>query len=160
VVAAAVDRRENRAATGRAIRLSVLFAVAVAAVYGMLVGVAEAGPTGGSPGTTGDLLLAGALAVGLGAVGVVVSLGAAPRAVEVGDEVTVVVGRFGRRYRFPGRAQLRATVLQRYPAGLLAPVAIESIEIGGGTSRRSFLLDEGLLGERAGGSAGAPGDPP
>jgi hypothetical protein len=125
--------------------LSILFVVAVVAVYGLLVGVAEAGPTGGSAGTAQDLLLAGALAVVLGAVGVVVSLGAAPRAVEISEDATVVVGRFGRRYRFPRPAQLRTTVLARYPAGLLAPVAVESVEIAGGSSRRSFLLDEGIL---------------
>jgi hypothetical protein len=139
------DRRVNRAATQRAIRLSVLYALGIAAVYALLVGIALEGPTGSSAGTAGDLLFAGLLALVLAAIGVLVSLGTAPRAVELGDAETVVVGRFGRRYHFPARDRLHTTVLQRFPAGLLSPVTLESVEIAGGTTRRSFLLDEGLL---------------
>lgn len=139
------DRRANRAATQRAIRLSVLYALGIAAVYALLVGIARAGPTGTSVGTSADLLFAGLLALVLAAIGVIVSLDAAPRAVELGDAETVVVGRFGRRYHYPGRDRLRSTVLQRFPSGLLSPVALESVEIAGGSARRSFLLDERLL---------------
>jgi len=144
----APERRANRAATRRAIRLSALYSVGIAAVYALLVGIARSGPTGGSAGGSEDLLAAGLLAVVLGVVGVVVSLGAAPRAVELSDRKTIVVGRFGRRYAFPGRDQLRTVVVQRFPAGLLSPIPLESLEFLGGSSRRTFLLDEGLLQRR------------
>jgi hypothetical protein len=139
------ERRPNLAATRRAVRLSILYAGGIAAVYVSLAEVADAGPAGGSPGTLTVLLDLGLLAALLAALGVVVALGAAPRAVELSERETVVVGRFGRRYRFPGRGQLRATVLQRFPAGLLSPTTLESVEIAGGSSRRSFLLEEHLL---------------
>lgn len=140
-----VERRENRAATHRAVRLSILYAAGIAAVYAGLVALARAGPAGGSSGTADDVALAGAVAVGLAAVGVLVALGAAPRAVELRDVSTIVVGRFGGRYRFPPVADLRTTVLRRFPAGPLSPVALESVEIAGGSTRRAFLLDEHLL---------------
>lgn len=132
-----------------------LYVAGVVAVYAVLAAAAEAGPVGGAQGTTTDLLLAGLAAVVLGLAGVLVSLGAAPRSVELGEHETVVVGRFGHRYRFPGRAELTTTVLRRLPASLLSPVALETVEISGGTSRRTFLLEEGLLqgGPRTGGAS-------
>lgn len=139
------ERRANRAATQRAFRLTLLYVVGIAAVYGVLAVFARAGPAGTSAATATDLTEIGLVAVALAGVGTVVALGSAPRAVEVGEEETIIVGRFGRRYRFPGRARLRATVLQRFPAGPLTPAAVASVEIVGGSSRRSFLIDEQLL---------------
>jgi len=153
------SRRPNRAATARAIRLSVLYVLAIGGIYAVLVTVALAGPTGGSPGTASDLTWIGVLAAALAALGVAVSLGAAPRWVELSDAETVVMGRFGRRYSFPGRGRVRTTVLQRFPSGFLASVAIESVEISGGSTRRSFLLDEGLL-EPANADGGPDGTAP
>jgi len=141
----AVERRANRGATQREIRVTITYLVGIAVVYALLVAIARTGPTGSSGGTSGDLLLFGLVAIVLAAAGTVVSVGAAPRSVELGDTETVVVGRFGRRYRFPGRGRLRWTVLQRFPAGPLSPVTLESVEISGGTTRRSFLLEEQLL---------------
>jgi len=148
-------RRPNRAATLRAIRLSVLFSAAIAALYGGLVALAETGPTAGSSGLDGSLELAGAAAALIAALGVLFSLGAAPRAVELGDDATVVVGRFGRRYVFPPWPELRTTVVQRVGAGLLASVPLESVEISGGSTRRTFLLDEHLLDPPEGSAADA-----
>jgi hypothetical protein len=144
------ERRRNVAATRRAVRLASLYAVGIAAVYAALVVAARAGPPAGSAGSTGALTVVGGVAVLMIGVGVVVALGAAPRYVELDERETVVVGRFGRRYRFPGRERLKPVVLRRFPAGWLSPIALESVEIGGGTTRRSFLLDEGLLGPGAG----------
>ena len=137
--------RANSGATRRAVRLSLLYAVGIGAVYAGLVGLARSSTSGASAGGTAELGWVGLLALAVAAAGVVVALGAVPRAVELGEEATIVVGRFGRRYRYPGRAHLRTTVLQRSPAGVLSPVTLESVEIAGGTARRSFLLDERLL---------------
>jgi len=149
------DLRENRGASRRAIRLSIVYAVAIAGVYGVLATLALTGPAGSGSGTADDLLYLGAIAVAVGALGVVVALAAAPRAVAVGDRETVVLGRFGGRYRYPGRAALRVTVLQRTPAGLLSPVPLELVELAGGTARRTFLLDEHLLDPSGSNGAGA-----
>jgi hypothetical protein len=140
-----LERRPNRAATRRAIRLSALYAAGVGAVYAGLVALAETGPASGSTGLDGALALAGGLAAAIVVVGTLVALGAAPRAVELHADATVVLGRFGRRYSFPPPAELRTTVLQRIPSGLLASVALETVEIAGGSTRRSFLLEEHLL---------------
>ena len=138
-------RRENRGATQRAVRLSILFAAGIALVYGFLVDLAVGQPTGGSAGSWEWIWVVGLLAVVVGAVGVLVTLGAVPRSVELGERTTVVVGRFGRLYWFPGRSELRTKVLRRFPAGFLTPVALESVEISAGSARRSFLLEAGLL---------------
>jgi len=142
---APVERRENTAATARAVRLSVLFATGIGAVYAALVLVASFGPSAGSSGSSQALLLVGVLAVVVATAGVVVALGAAPRAVELGSDATVIIGRFGRRYYYPGGASLRVMVLQKVPVGWLTPAPLESVEVAGGSARRSFLLEEGLL---------------
>ncbi len=147
--------RPNRDASQRVVRLALLYAIGLAVVYAGLVALARAGPTGDSSGTTSALVLVGVLAAVLGAGGVLYSLGAAPRSVELWSEGTVVVGRFWGRYRFPAAGRLRVTVLRRFPAGPLTPGTIESVEIFGGSSRRSFLLDERIL-EPAADDVGAP----
>jgi hypothetical protein len=140
-----VERRPNAGATRRVVRLSLAFLVGIAAVYGGLFALDWASPFAGSPGSSQGLLLAGVLAAAVAAIGVVLTLGAAPRAVEFSAGVTVVVGRFGRRYRFPGRDRLTTIVRRRLPSGLLSPVSLEVVELSGGSSRRSFLVDEGLF---------------
>ena len=144
-VLAPAELRPNVGATRRAVRLTSLFAVAVAAVFAALALTARTGPNGASGPTVPLLELVAGVAVAVVVAGALFAFGAAPKAVGVGEEVTIVVGRFGRRYRYPGRARLRTVVLQRLPVGLLTPVPLESVEIAGGTHRRSFLVDEGLL---------------
>ncbi|HYA10369.1 MAG TPA: hypothetical protein VEH10_01670 [Thermoplasmata archaeon] len=141
-----LERRENAGATHRAHRLALLYAVGIFAVYAALVAAARVAPGGASAGSNAELLLVGILALVLALAGVLVALGTAPRAVEFGARATVVVGRFGRRYAFPERGRLKTTVLQRTPAGRWSPVALELVEVAGGSTRRSFLIDEGLLG--------------
>jgi hypothetical protein len=148
------EHRPNAGASRRAWRLALLFVVAVAAVYGLLADLARVGPAGGSGGALTDLGVVGIVAAAVACAGAVVALGAAPREVILSEAETVVVGRFGRRYVFPGRAQLRAVVLRRTPAGWLSPNAIETVEIYGGSSRRTFALDEGIVA-----TTGRPSEP-
>jgi len=150
-----VEERENHGASLRAWRLSLAYAVGIGAVFAALALSARLGPAGGGPGTLLEVEIAGLLAAALIAVGVVVALGAAPRCVQLGPSETVVVGRFGHRYRFPALDRLQVTVLQRHPKDLFSPVPLESVEIGGGSTRRAFLIDAGLLGP----SGGAEPDP-
>ncbi len=138
-------RRENAAATRRAVRLSILYAGALAAVYGGLVAVASHGPAAGTAGDAGALELAGLLALGLAAGGVLYALGSTPRAVELAPGATVVIGRWGHRYVFPPADRLATVVHERLPVSWLAPVPLASVEIVGGPTRRAFLLEEALL---------------
>ena len=151
-----VEARENVGATRRAWRLSIAYAVGLGAVFTALAVSARLGPAGGGAGTTVEIELAGLVAALLIVAGVVVALGAAPRRVLLGPTATIVVGRFGRTYRFPAREALTVTVLQRHGGGPFSRERLETVELGGGSSRRSFLLDEGLLAPR---SSAAP-EPP
>ena len=152
----AVETRENVGATRRAWRLSIAYAVGIAAVFTALAVSARLGPAGTGAGTTVEVELSGLVAGLLIVAGVLVSLGAAPRRVLLGPVETVVVGRFGRAYRFPAREALTVTVLQRHGGGIFSRDRLQTVELSGGSSRRSFLLDEGLL---AAHDAAAP-DPP
>ncbi len=151
VPGASAARRANVGATRRAVRLALLFSTGIVLVYAALFAVARAGPYSGSAALGGELGIVAGAAILIGAAGVVAALGSAPRRVEIGERATIVVGRFGRRYRYPGRSQLRVVVLQRFPIGPLTPVPLASVEIRGGSSRRSFLVEEQLFG---------PTDPP
>lgn len=154
--ARAAERRPNVGATRRAIRLCLLFVGGIVLVYAALVALARAGPYAGSTGIVGELEIVGAAAVVVGAIGIVAALGTAPREIQLGDRVTVVVGRFGRRYRFPGRDELRVLVLQRFSTGPLTPVPLVSVELAGGSSRRTFLVEEHLLDPAPAGEAPVP----
>ncbi len=139
------ERRANTGASTRAARLTIIYVAGIAIVYVALVALSRATTTGSTPGATVDLAFALGLAALLAGVGAVLALGAAPRAVVVGAEETVVLGRFGGRHVFPGRGALTVVVHQRFAAGWLSPTAVASVELLGGARRRSFMLDEGLL---------------
>ncbi len=126
-------------------RLTLGYVVGIASVYGALVVLSRSTATGSTPGATVDLLFALGLAALLAGVGAVLALGAAPRAVLVGAEETVVLGRFRGRHVFPGPGVLTVVVHQRFAAGWLSPTAVASVELLGGARRRTFMLDEGLL---------------
>jgi hypothetical protein len=153
------ETRENRGASRRAWRLSLAYSLGITVVFAALAVSARLGPAGGGAGTALEVEVAGLLAAVLIVVGVLVSLGAAPRRALLGPTETVIVGRFGRRYSFPGRERLRLTVLQRHPPGLFGPAPVESVEIAGGSTRRTFLLDEGLLGPTTAEETGAADAP-
>ncbi len=138
--------RVNRGASTRALRLSLLYGVGIAAVYAFLVALTYASSVPVTSGVTYELELAGVLAVVLGGAGIVLVLSSTPRAVLVGPEETVVIGRFGQRHHFPSGARLQTRRLHRFPPGPLASVAVESTELSGWSQRRVFMLDEGLLG--------------
>jgi hypothetical protein len=84
----------------------------------------------------------------LAVAGVLIALGAAPRALEVSPTAVVVEGRWGRRRSFPPLDALRVEVVRRYPAGFLSGDPVESVEIGDGRrGRRTYQLGVGLIPE-------------
>ncbi len=154
--AARSERRENRGGTQRAVRLSLLYAVAIAVLYGALAAIARTAPSGGSSGVGSTLVLFGLLTIAIVAVGALVALTSAPRAIVLSDDATVVIGRFGRARRFPGLGELRWTVLRRFPAGFLSSATVESVELLGRTGRHTYLLEERLLGPLEGAQDAGP----
>ncbi len=144
-----VERRPNTAALRRALWLAVLYVFGIAVVYALLAVLARLAPGGTGPGAANELGAFAAIAALLALAGATVALGSAPREVLLSERQTVVVGRFGRRYVFPGRDRLRVTVLRRVPPGWLSSTAVETVEIFGGSTRRTFTVDEGLLPEPA-----------
>ncbi len=124
-----------------------MFAASILVLYALLAVYARGAAGGTGPGETTSLELFGAVAVLVALAGVLVSVGSAPRAVELRPDATVFVGRFGQRLALPPRGELEVRVLRRHAAGLLSSRPVELVEVApkGRGRRRGFLLEEGLL---------------
>ncbi len=142
---APVNRRPNRAGTRRAVRLSSLFVLGVAALFTAFALYARTVPGGDSPGALQALEIFAAFAVAIAVGGAVLALASAPRAVEFRPRGTVVIGRFGRRRVFPGVSELTVRLVRRYPSGFLSEGAVDAVEVVGGRARGTYLLEEGIL---------------
>lgn len=147
-----VETRVNRAGTRRAARLTFLFLVGVSAVYFASYLYDRGSPGGSSPGVETDLFVFGLVALALGFAGAVVSLGAAPRSVELTPDSIVVVGRWGGRTAWTPRSAVQVRVLRRYLPGVLASEPVESVELAGMGRRRTYLVEAGAFE-----TAGLPG---
>jgi hypothetical protein len=147
--------RPNSGGSQRAVRVTVLYLVVLAALYVGFVLYDRTAPGGGaSPEANGVLLFTAIFAV-FGVVGVVVTLTPAPRGIEVAGDRVVVVGRWGGRRTLPALEHLSFRVVRRYPAGALSATAVELIEIWArGVPMRSYLVEADLL---AGATASEPG---
>jgi hypothetical protein len=143
-----IERRPNTAGTQRAVRVALVYLLALALLFLGLVLYDRSAPGGRTPGAEGTLLLFAGVAALVGALGAVVSLSPAPRAVEVTPEHVVVVGRWGRRTVWPRRGEITVRVVRRYPAGGLTPRTVESVEVWStGRPPKSYLVEEGLFAE-------------
>ncbi len=138
---------DNRSATQRALRLSLLYAVVLAALYAFLAVIARSATGGQSPGATAGLALFGGVAVVVGLLGVGLALSSAPRRIELAGDATVLVGRFGQRRRLPPLGALDVRVVRQYRAGLLSAAPVQQVELTPRTKGRrvTFLVEEGLL---------------
>ncbi len=138
--------RPNRAGTQRAFRLSLIFLVALAALYGGFVAEQRGVAGASSPGGLFDLYFFTAVTAVVGVVGTLVAVGQAPRGVELSSERTVLVGRFGGRRTFPPIGPLHLRLVRSYRSGLLssAPVAVYELSPEKGASR-TVLLEEGIF---------------
>lgn len=143
--AATLERRENHAGTQRATRIAVLFVVGIAVLFTALTLYARAAPGGTSPGAGQEVDIFGLLGAAIALAGAILALASAPRAIEVGAAETVVVGRFGRRRRFPTLGGLSVRLVRRYPSGILSDQEVDAVEVSGGTQRATYFLEEGLL---------------
>ncbi len=141
------DVRTNRAGTQRAVRISLVYLGAVAALYLGTLLYDTSRPDLLTPGVTSDLTVFGVVALLLGVVGALLSLGPAPRSVELRPGSIVVVDRWGRRREWSPRGSVHVRVVRRYPAGLLASEPVESVELALAGRRSHYLVTAGLLGE-------------
>ena len=141
-----MERRPNRAATQRVVRLSLFYLVALAVLYVILVGLARSAAGGTGTGVDNAVAFFSGVAAVLAIGGVVFSLTAAPRALEVGPESIVVIGRWGGRREYAPRSEIRVRVLRRFSPGPLAPAAVESVEVRvPGKPSRTYLVDQELF---------------
>ena len=149
------ERRENTGGSQRVVRLTVLFVVVLASMYAGFLLYDRTAPGGTSPAAdNGVLLFSGVFAL-FAVVGVVYTLTAAPRAVVIGSDRVTVVGRWGRRRKFPPIDRMVVRVVRRYPEGFLAVVPVELVEVSGEDAPvRSYLVSAGLF-DGAAGSRGS-----
>lgn len=140
-------RVENRAATARARRITLLFVVVLAALYLAFALLSRSSAAGGSPGAATDLALFGVVALAVALAGALLTLLSAPAAVEITPTATVVQSVFRARYAFPHGPGYSVRIVRRFPAGPMSPEPIEVVEIGAGPVRRTYWLDAGTLAE-------------
>ena len=142
----APTHRPNRAGSQRVIRLSTFYVVVLAALYLGLVLYGRTAPGGSSSAELAYVLLFTAVFAAFALGGILVTLTPAPRSVEVATDHVTVVGRWGRRHRFPPLDRLHVRVARRYPAGILASEPVESVEVwGDDTPVRSYLVGAELF---------------
>jgi hypothetical protein len=146
VVGAEAGRRPNVGGSQRAVRLALVYLLALTAVYLAFVLYARSTPGGMTSGAGSALLLFSAAAAGFGAVGAVLALHPAPRAVEISRSQIVVLGRWGGRRRWPRSRELHVRVVRRFPPRGLSSVTVELVEVSTpGRAARNYLVEEGLL---------------
>jgi hypothetical protein len=141
------ERRQNRAGTQRALRLTLLYVTSVAVLFAAFALAAETTPAGSSSGAAQDLLLFGLVALLIGGTGSLFVLGSTPRAIELTGSELVVVGRFGQRLRFSLGPTLSVRRVRRYGASFLSSSPVEAVELSAGGVRRTFVIEEGILPE-------------
>ena len=139
-------RRPNVAGSQRAVRLTTLYVVVLAALYAGFLLYDRTAPGGTSPATENGVLLFTGMFVAFAVGGAIYTLHPAPRAVEVSADHVTVVGWWGRRRRLPRIGLLSVSVVRRYPAGWLAAGPVELIELWGeGVPNRSYLVEPELF---------------
>jgi hypothetical protein len=138
--------RPNVGGFQRAVRLTMVFVVALTLLYAGFVLYDRTVPGGTSSVTGNGILVFTGVFLLFAAGGTLYSLTPAPRSLEVYPDRVTVVGRWGRRRTLPPLEQLYVIVVRRYPAGLLSSNPVELVEVSGAdTPRRSYLADASLF---------------
>ncbi len=146
-------RLENTAASRWAMRLGLLYALAVMAGYYLFLVLGEAAPGGRSAAELDDLAVLGILAALIAAAGFAVILRGAPRAIELRPDGWIVLERFGGSRYYPTSREFRFRRKRTFRGGL-APAPVASVQIGSGPVLRTYWIDESLL-EELGAPVGA-----
>jgi hypothetical protein len=145
-VAPVTSRRPNRGGTQRAVRLTIVYLVILGAMYVGFVADDQLVPGGTSSAAENGLLVFTGILALFAAAGMYFTLTPAPRSVELAEDRLTVVGRWGRRRRFPPIGRLSVRVVRRYPEGWLAHEAVELVEVWGDDAPvRSYLVSAELF---------------
>jgi len=141
-----VARRANRGGTQRAFRVTAVYLVALVAIFGGFVLYDRTTPGGTTSPESNGLLTFTVIFLLFAVFGLVFSLTPAPRSVEVSEDQTTIIGRWGRRRRLPSLEKLSLRVVRKYPEGWLSPVPVELVELWGeGIPVRSYLVEADLF---------------
>jgi hypothetical protein len=140
------ERRQNVGGSQRVVRVTLVYLVALVALYTGFMLYDRTAPGGSSsPVSNGVFLFTGIFLV-FALAGSLFTLHPAPRAVVVTSEHVTVVGRFGVRRVLPPLGSLSTRVVRRYPAGWLSDLPVEQVELwGAGAPLRTYLVEEGLF---------------
>lgn len=140
------EHRPNRAGTQRAVRTTVLYALAVLVLTVVLTVLDLASSEASHPAVQQGLELFLVLAVLLVAGSSIFALSPAPRSVEVRPEEVVVVGRWGGRRVLGPPAELSPKVVKHYPQGFLSSEPVDMVEVSDLRGRRRvYQVQSGLF---------------
>ena len=138
--------RPNAAGSMRALRLTLLYLLALGVLYLVFALYEATMPYSSGTGAENGLLLFSGLATVLAVVGPYVTLSPAPRRIEIRSSSVVVVGRWGGRTEWAPWSEVSLRVVRRYPAGLLSRDPVESIEVAiPGRTPRTYLVGTELF---------------
>jgi hypothetical protein len=141
-----VEYRSNAAGFQRAIRVFLLYLIAVVAMYGYFLWLIYGTTGGGLSGNSLGVATFSAAAAGLVILGIVLVMGEYPRGVEIESTQVVVLGRWGGRFVLPPAPELQVRLLRRHHVGLLSPEPTVTVEVHNrGGRRRTYIVAETLF---------------
>ncbi|MCI4330485.1 MAG: hypothetical protein L3K19_01375 [Thermoplasmata archaeon] len=136
----------NDAALRRARRLFTLYGGALAAIFGITLGLSYTGPVPVAEANPLVPLGLSLLTLALAAAGLWLTFGRTPSAVRIADDELWVRERGGRVRRFPAPPATRLWVEEQYPAGPLTPAPTELVRLTPPDGRaRHYVFESGLL---------------
>jgi hypothetical protein len=139
------ETRINRGATRRAIRVSILYEVAIGAMYTVYYVLTEFSLEGASGRMQYQLDVLGGFAVVLAVLGPVLTFASAPTAFEVSPRYTLVRGRFRRLREFPPLDGVMVRRVRRFPVSFYSPEPVDLVELRAGDESARYFVEEGLL---------------
>jgi hypothetical protein len=136
----------NRAGTQRAVRVAVLYVVAVLALTAILTALDLNSSEASRPAVQQGLELFLGVAFALIVGSVLFTFYPAPRSVEVVGGEATVVGRWGRRHELGPIDGLVPKVVRHFPAGPLSTRPVDMVEVRDGRGRkRVYQVESGLF---------------
>jgi hypothetical protein len=142
------DHRYNQAALERSRRLLVVYLGALVVLYVGFVLLDRSSPGGTSSVAETGMFYFTAIAAALAVGGIWVAVGPVPRWAEIRPEAVVILESWGTHRKFPPLAEIRVSVVHRYPKSFLSSRAVEAVEMVDTVGhRRTYHLEEGLLAE-------------
>jgi hypothetical protein len=123
------DFEPNRAGSGRAYRLYVMFGIALILIFVLFAALAATSPSPGVAHNTSVYAWLLVVTLVLGALGAFITILRAPRGAAFTTEGVVITDRLGRRRRWPPPPALHTKIVHRYPGGLLGLEATELVEL-------------------------------